>query len=59
VVVLAGRLGGRPVRELAEALRDRAGVVLHLSPEGLKGRPVTPRGLRDALAEALAKPRDS
>lgn len=58
VVVLAGRLGGRPVRQLAEALRDRAGVVLHLSPEGMKGRPVTPRSLRDALAEALAKPQD-
>jgi PAS domain S-box-containing protein len=62
VVVLAGRLGGLPVRQLAEALRDRAGVVLHLSPEdmpgGLKGRPVTPRGLREALAEALAKPRE-
>lgn len=56
VVVLAGRLGGRPVRQLAEALRDRAGVVLHLSPEGMKGRPVTPRSLREALAEALAKP---
>ncbi|WP_165585290.1 PAS domain-containing protein [Roseococcus sp. SYP-B2431] len=58
VVVLAGKLGGRPVRQLAETLRDRAGVVLHLSPQGLKGRPVTPRGLREALAEALAAPRE-
>jgi PAS domain S-box-containing protein len=58
VVVLAGRLGGRPVKSLAEALRDRADLVLHLSSEGLKGRPVTPRGLREALAEALAKPRE-
>ena len=57
VVVLAGRLGGRPVHELAEALRERAGLILHLSPEGLKGRPVTPRGLREALAEALGASR--
>lgn len=57
IVVLAGRLGGRSAHELAEALRARAGVVLHLSPEGLKGRPVTPRSLREALSEALTQPR--
>ncbi|WP_421993273.1 PAS domain-containing protein [Roseococcus sp.] len=58
VVVLAGRLGGRPVRQLAEALRARAGVVLHISPDGLNGRTITPRQLRDALTEALASARD-
>jgi len=57
-VILAGRLGTRPTGPLAEALRGRASMVLHFTADGLNGHPATPRGLREALIEALATQRN-
>ncbi|MBS7812139.1 sensor histidine kinase [Roseococcus pinisoli] len=54
VVLIAGRLAEHQDERLGEILRQRARLVLRLSPELLKGRPMTPQGVRQVLAGALA-----